>query len=193
MLLKKKQVVVWSNKCGTRNTSLDKNTNTKYAKMMQWKEKQVVTWANEWRTHSSLSATTMVPCLLCTGSEQKYKYKTTQIHIWKKKKVIIQKSHTSFHVTQVQLAKSSRAINGGAIFSAVSSLKITSDYCFSIVTSQNAIVRFFGVIIALQNIKLFSSCTQKYRVDNERVLHTLGQVQNNALLKWNVFYTLNAH
>ena len=67
----------------------------------------------------------------------------------KKKKVIIQKSHTSFHVTQVQLAKSSCAINGGAIFSAVSSLKITSDYCFSIVTSQNAIVRFFGVIIAL--------------------------------------------
>lgn len=60
----------------------------------------------------------MVPCLLCTGSEQKYKYKTTNTHL-KKEEGYNTKTHTSFYVTQVQLAKSSRAINGGAIFSAV--------------------------------------------------------------------------
>ena len=67
----------------------------------------------------------------------------TNTHL-KKEEGYNTKTHTSFHVTQVQLAKSSHAINGGAIFSAVSSLKITSDYCFSIMTSQNSIVRFFG-------------------------------------------------
>ena len=51
----------------------------------------------------------------------------TNTHL-KKEEGYNTKTHTSFHVTQVQLAKSSHAINGGAIFSAVSwskSLPIT--------------------------------------------------------------------